>query len=120
MKTIQIQYSHEFISNKVRDELLLYDIWNFKEVEKSIISEIEEYYSFNIGFNRDINTLSGGQRSVAYLVTLINILREKEIKDIELKMTNILESLSPSTRDTTLKYLISNGVTVKDEYADNK
>lgn len=119
MKRIQIHYSHEFISNKIRDELLLYDIWNFKEVEKSIISEINSLYSFDVGHNRNVNTLSGGQRSVTYLVTLTNILKEKEINNIEVCLTNILESLSPATREITLNYLDKNSITVKGAYADN-
>lgn len=120
MKTINITYSHEFISNKVRDELLLYDIWNFKDVEARIITEISKLYSFNIGTNRNVNTLSGGQRSVVYIVTLINILKEKGIDNIEISMKNILESLSPSTRKITLNYIKTNGIEVKEMYADNK
>lgn len=98
MKSITINYSHEFISNKIADELILNDIIDYKKIEESILKEIETNFSFNVGKNRNINTLSGGQRSVAYLITLKKILTHKGITSIKINLVNILESLSENYR----------------------
>lgn len=113
MKSITIKYNHEFISNKIRDELLLYDILDFKKVEKEIISEIEELFSFNPGKKRDINTLSGGQRSITYLITLRHILSQKNIKKVKIKLVNILESLSDRSNRIIKDYFSKHNYTLE-------
>lgn len=109
---LNITYNHEFISNKVKDELILHNIWSFKDTEQLIIKDIDRILDYNIGLNRNINTLSGGQRSIAYLVTLTYIIKEKKIDSAKLKLTNILESLSPNTRDKIISYLTDNNIKV--------
>ncbi len=113
MKLLEIEYNHEFISNKIRDELLLYDIWNFKQLEKQIIAKIDMLFSFNIGLNRNINYLSGGQRSITYLVTLSYILKERNISEIELSLQNILESLSIKSRNILQSHFKDSGILLK-------
>lgn len=112
MKFLTVGYSHEFISNKITDELILYNIWNYKELEKRIISEVKKIFSFNIGASRNINTLSGGQRSITFLVTLTYILKERNIDSLELKLNNIIESLSAESSRKITDYLNKRGVNV--------
>lgn len=112
MRSLTIDYSHEFISNKVIDELILYDIWDYKTIEINIISEIERIFCFNIGTNRNINSLSGGQRSITYLLTLTCILKERNIEHINLKLNNIIESLSVNSGNKLLEYLKKRGINV--------
>lgn len=112
MKTLIIDYNHEFISNKIKDELIINDIWNFKELEKDIIQDIKDIFLFDISPNKNINTLSGGQRSIAYMVTLKYILKEKDIYSIKLKMNNIIESLSVENGKKLIKYINKGGIVV--------
>lgn len=112
MNLLNIDYSHEFISNKITDELILYDIWNYKDIETLIIAEIEHEFLFKPGINRNINTLSGGQRSITYLVTLTFILKCKKYKNIELHLNNIIESLSIDNGKRILNYLKARGLYV--------
>jgi len=112
MKSLEIEYSHEFISNKIKDELILYDIWVYKELELQILKDLKTNFNFNIGVNRNINTLSGGQRSIAYLVTLTYILQERKIDHIQLILSNIIESLTKESGDKILAYLKKRGVDV--------
>ncbi len=112
MRYLTIEYSHEFISNKIKDELLLNDIWDFSIIEKKILHDIKTFFDFDIGISRDINTLSGGQRSITYLVTLSYILISKKINHMTLNLNNITQSLSPLSRDKILKYLSNKGIYV--------
>lgn len=109
---LNIVYNHEFISNKIKDELILHNIWSFEELEQFIIQDVYKILDYNIGFNRNVNTLSGGQRSVAYLVTCAYIIKEKNIKSAKLMLTNVLESLSPKTRDKIISYLTKKNIKV--------
>lgn len=112
MENLTIEYSHEFISNKIKDELLLNDIWDFKNIENRILFDIKKIFDFDIGRSRNINTLSGGQRSITYLITLSYILTSKNIDHITIKLINIKESLSPISMDKLLKYLSERGIDV--------
>ncbi|MGL1892376.1 MAG: hypothetical protein OCD02_12175 [Spirochaetaceae bacterium] len=112
MRSLNIDYSHEFISNKIKDELLLNDIFSFNLNESLILKDIDDLFNFQVGLNRDINTLSGGQRSLTYLITLAYILEEKNIKNIDLELNNILESLTSKNRDKIVKYLKERGINV--------
>lgn len=112
MEILEIQYNHEFISNKIRDELVLYDIFLYKKIEENIINEIEKKFFFRIEKNRNINKLSGGQRSIAYLITLCYIVEHKNIKNLQISLINILESLSIKNRETVLEALKDRGINV--------
>ena len=110
MNKIKIEYGHEFISNRVVDELLLYNIWECKTLELEIINQIQELFNFNIGRNRNINTLSGGQRSVTYIITLTFIKRANNIKDLSVELTNIFESLTENYINILIEYLKENDI----------
>lgn len=112
MKLLNIEYNHEFISNKIKDELLLNDIWKFKELEKDIVKDINDYFNFDIGLSRNVNTLSGGQRSITYLVTLSYILKFKNINNITIHLNNIKESLSILSWNIIYKYLTLKGINI--------
>lgn len=112
MRYLTIEYSHEFISNKIKDELLINDIWDFADIEKVILLDVKTFFSFDIGISRNINTLSGGQRSIAYLVTLSYILISKKINHMTLNLKNIAQSLSPLSLEKLLKYLTDKGIYV--------
>jgi len=112
MRFLAIHYSHEFISNKVIDELILHDIWDYKKIELEIIEEINRIFFFNIGKNKNINKLSGGQRSITYLVTLSFILKKKNIKNLSIKLHNIIESLSAENGSKLLRYMNKRGINV--------
>lgn len=110
MKELTIDYGHEFIANRIKDELLIYDIWEYDKIESEIISDLNNFFSFKIEKSRNINTLSGGQRAVAFIVTLSWILTFKNIKNPTLKLTNIIESLTIKTGNKLIDYLTKRGI----------
>lgn len=112
MKYLTIEYGDEFISNRIKDELLLNDIWNFSEKEKMILSDIQNIFDFEIELSRNINTLSGGQRSIAYLVTLAYIIEARQKEQITLNLINIRESLSPLSNKKLETYLKDKNINV--------
>ncbi len=112
METFDIRYNHEFISNRVRDELILNSIFNTDPIESSIMKTVQELFHFTIEKGRDINSLSGGQRSLVYLVTLSYICQEKNISGIVLNLINILESLTEKSSITIIDYLTKRGFSV--------
>jgi len=112
MRFLTIEYNKEFISNRIKDELLLVDIWNYTEIEKKILIDIETNFNYKIEPSRNINTLSGGQRSIAYLVTLSYIILEKKLEKVTLNLVNITQSLSPKSREKLEKYLNERGIYV--------
>lgn len=113
MQTLTVTYSHEFISNKIRDELLLNDIFDYKHLERRVTEDIKKLYNFDISPTRNVNTLSGGQRSITYLITLRHILSYKNLDNIEVTLINIMESLSQKSRDILLNYFKKNNITIK-------
>lgn len=112
MRYLSIDYSHEFISNKIKDELLLNDIWDYNCIEKAILEDIKRVFDFDIGISRNINTLSGGQRSITYLITLSYILSAKKIENMTLNLNNITQSLTKLSRTKLLDYLKDRGINV--------
>lgn len=112
MRYLTIEYGREFISNKIKDELLLNNIWDFTRIEKIIVEDIRSYFGFDIGISRNINTLSGGQRSIAYLLTLSHIADFKQIRQLTLNLLNIKESLSANSNARLITYLNDRGIYV--------
>ncbi len=54
-KSITIKYSHEFITNRIIDELIMHSIINFIEIEKNIIDDVYLLLNYNIGENRNMS-----------------------------------------------------------------
>ncbi len=112
MLRLKIDYGHEFISNRIKDELILNDIFDFQETEKNILKEMNNIFEMDIEINKDINHLSGGQRSLAFLVTLCHIIKKKNIPKAEIQIDNIKESLTSQKYQLLTEYLSERGIDV--------
>lgn len=110
---MNITYSHEFISNRVTDELILHSISNYREVEEYIIRDMSNLTGYNIGKSRIVNSLSGGQRAILYLITLSYIIDSYKIKKFHLQLNRILESLTMENRENIQSYLLNRGITIE-------
>lgn len=116
---MDIIYSHEFISNRIKDELILHSIGNYREVEENIIGDMATLTGYNIEVNRNINTLSGGQRAILYLITLSYIVNSFNLKDFKVTLIRIVESLTEKNRVRVMSYLKERGIKVE-VYSDIK
>lgn len=112
MNNFKIRYGHEFISQSIRDELILYSISDYKNTEMEIIEDIKKHFGFDPGVKRNIQTLSGGQRVISFIITLIYILLDRSIMEIELDMTGLMESLTEKNRSILISYITSKGIYV--------
>jgi hypothetical protein len=104
VKRLKIEYGKEFISNRIRDELILHNIVKYKAMEEQIRGDLKAFFYLELK-HKNINKLSGGQRSIVYLVTLKHIILNKNITEIKLELINIKESLSPQSNLNLEKYL---------------
>lgn len=113
MKIFSITYGHEFISQSIRDELILYRVKEYKSIEQKILQDVEGTFGFNPGTKRDIQTLSGGQRVICYLITLSYIIKDRGITDLLIDTTGLLESLTLENREKLETFLQVRSVNVK-------
>lgn len=110
MINFKITYGHEFVSQSIRDELILYSITDYKSTELQILEDVKSHFGFDPGIKRNIQTLSGGQRVICFIITLVYILLDRSIIEISLDMKGLLESLTEENRLKLLLYIKSKGI----------
>lgn len=83
------------------------------EVEEKIIKDMVQLTGYDIGKGRNVNSLSGGQRSILYLITLSYIVEYYKQYNFKISLFRVLESLTLENREKITKYLEAKKIVIE-------